>query len=91
MALGQFAQGKSNAMVEIENEASAQQAAEILKVSRRMPRSSSTKERSRARRVGRHRRALTSDVLAYKQRETEARLAVLDELAAEGQQLKLGY
>ena len=34
---------------------------------------------------------LTADVLAYKQRETEARLAVLDELAAEGQKLKVGY
>jgi hypothetical protein len=34
--------------------------------------------------------AHTANVLAYKQRETEARLAVLDELAAEGQRLRLG-
>jgi hypothetical protein len=44
-----------------------------------------------SRRVGTYLRALTADVLAYKQREEEARLAVLDELAAEGQKLKLGY
>ncbi|MEQ1751565.1 MAG: hypothetical protein ABL974_19235 [Prosthecobacter sp.] len=32
-----------------------------------------------------------TDVLTDKQREKEARLAVLDELAAEAQKLKLGY
>jgi hypothetical protein len=51
-----------------------------------MRRSFSTKELLRA--AG---WALTADVLAYKQREKEARLAVLDELTAEGQKLKLGY
>ena len=44
-----------------------------------------------SRRVGTHRLALMADVLAYKQREKEARLAVLDELTVEGQKLKLGY
>lgn len=32
-----------------------------------------------------------TDTLTDKQCEKEARLAVLDELAAEGQRLKLGY
>jgi hypothetical protein len=32
--------------------------------------------------------AVTGDVLACKQREKEARLAVLDELATEGQRLE---
>lgn len=33
---------------------------------------------------------LNADVLAYKQREKETRVDVLDEVAAEGQRLKLG-
>ncbi len=40
--------------------------------------------------AGRHRRALTADVLAYEHREREARVAVLDELAAKGQNLRIG-
>lgn len=40
--------------------------------------------------MGTHRRALTANVLAYKQREKEARLAMHDELAAEVQWLRLG-
>lgn len=90
-ALGQFAQGKSIAMVEIENEVSPQQAAEILKVSRPYAAKLFDEGAIPSRRVGTHRRALTADVLAYKQREKDARLAVLDELAAEGQKLKMGY
>jgi hypothetical protein len=35
-----------------------------------------------------HLRALTADVLAYKQRGKAARLKVFDALAAEGQRLK---
>ena len=65
--------------------------AEILKVSRTYAAKLFDEGAIPSRRVGTQRRALTSDVLAYKQRETEARLAVLDELAAEGQKLKLGY
>lgn len=36
-----------------------------------------------------HRRALAKNVLACKQREKEARLKVLDELAAEGQRVNV--
>jgi hypothetical protein len=34
---------------------------------------------------------LSADVLAYKLREKEVRLVVLDELASEGQRSKMGY
>ena len=70
---------------------SHQEAAEILKVSRPHAAKLFDEGAIPSRRVGRHRRALTADVLAYKQREKEGRLAVLDELAAQGQKLKLGY
>ena len=72
-------------------EVSPQEAAEILKVSRPYAAKLFDDGAIPSRRVGTHRRALTADVLAYKQREKEARLAVLDELAAEGLRLKMGY
>jgi excisionase family DNA binding protein len=77
--------------VPMEEEVSPQEAAEILKVSRPYAAKLFDEGAIPSRRVGTHRRALTADVLAYKQREKEARLAVLDELAAEGQRLKMGY
>lgn len=44
-----------------------------------------------SRRVGTHRRAYVSDVLAYREKEREARKRALDDLAAESQRLDLGY
>lgn len=70
---------------------SHQEAAEILKVSRPYAAKLFEEGAIPSRRMGMHRRALTADVLAYKQREKEGRLAVLDELAVEGQKLKVGY
>lgn len=90
-ALAQVAEGKAVAIMPVEEEVSPQEAAEILKVSRPYAAKLFDEGAIPSRRVGTHRRALTADVLAYKQREKEARLAVLDELAAEGQRLKMGY
>ncbi len=90
-ALAQLAEGKAVAMMPVEEEISPQEAAEILKVSRPYAAKLFDEGAIPSRRVGTHRRALTSDVLAYKQREKEARLKVLDELAAEGQRLNMGY
>jgi hypothetical protein len=69
---------------------SRQRAPEILKVSRSYAAKLFDERAIPSRRVGTHRRALTADVLASNQREKEARLAELDELAAEEQRLKLG-
>ncbi len=79
------------ALMPVEDEVSPNEAAEILKVSRPYAAKLFDDGAIPSRRVGTHRRALTADVLAYKQREKEARLAVLDELAAEGLRLKMGY
>jgi len=43
------------------------------------------------RRVGKHRRLLTEDVLAYKTRVDDQRLKTLEKLAEESQELGLGY
>ncbi len=77
-------------LCQLRKRAYRQKAAEILKVSRPYA-AKLFDERAIPRRCeGTHLRALTADVLARKQREKKARLAVLDELAAEGQRLKLG-
>ena len=89
-ALSKLAEGKTVAMVPLEDEVSPQDAAELLNVSRPYAARLFDEGAIPSRRVGTHRRALTSDVLAYRERERQARLRVLDELAAEGQRLDLG-
>jgi len=90
-ALSRMAEGKALAMIPLDEEVSPQDAAELLNVSRPFAAKLFDEGAFPSRKVGTHRRALTSDVLAYKQREKEARLKVLDELAAEGQHLHMGH
>ncbi len=44
-----------------------------------------------SRKVGTHRRILREDVAAYKAQIDDARLATLQELAAQAQELDMGY
>ncbi|HSI61560.1 MAG TPA: helix-turn-helix domain-containing protein [Candidatus Saccharimonadia bacterium] len=90
-ALASMAEGRTLTVVPLDEEVSPQEAAELLNVSRPYAARLFDKGAIPSRKVGTHRRALTRDVLAYRQREKEARLKVLDELAAEGQQLNMGY
>ena len=89
-ALSRVAEGKTIALIPLDKEISPQQAAEILNVSRPFAAKLFDEGAIPSRRVGTHRRALTGDVLAYRERERKARLQVLDELAAEGQRLEMG-
>lgn len=89
--LGKMAEGKSVAIFALDDEVSPQEAAKLLNVSRPFATRLFDEGAIPSRKVGTHRRALVSDVLTYKQREKEARLKVLDELAAEGQRLNMGY
>lgn len=90
-AISGMADGKTVAMIPVDGEVSPQEAAELLNVSRPFAAKLFDEGAIPSRKVGTHRRALTRDVLAYKQREKDARLKVLDELAAEGQRLNMGY
>jgi excisionase family DNA binding protein len=89
-ALSRLAEGKSVAMIPLEDELSPQEASELLNVSRPFAARLFDEGAIPSRRVGTHRRALTGDVLAYREREKAARLRTLDELAAEGQKLDMG-
>lgn len=90
-AISGMAEGKAVAMIPVEEEVSPQEAAELLNVSRPFATRLFDEGAIPSRKVGTHRRALTRDVLAYKQREKDARLKALDELAAEAQRLNMGY
>jgi len=93
-AVENLAEGRSVTLVveeEGEDEISPQEAATILGVSRPFASKLFDEGAIPCRRVGTHRRALRRDVVAYREREKEARKRVLDELAAEGQRLNLGY
>lgn len=86
-----MAEGKAVAVVPLEEEVSPQEAAELLGVSRPYAAKLFDRGAIPSRRVGTHRRALIGDVLAYRQREKEARLRALDELGEESQRLGMGY
>lgn len=86
-----LAAGRSVTVLSGEEEISPQEAAGLLGVSRPFAARMFDDGQIPSRRVGTHRRALVRDVLACRERQHAARLATLDELAAEGQQLKLGY
>ncbi len=86
-----LAAGRSVTVLSGEEEISPREAAELLGVSRPFASRLFDQKQIPSRRVGTHRRAFVKDVLAYRKRQQAARLSALDELAAEGQRLNLGY
>lgn len=86
-----LAAGRAVAVMGADEEISPREAAEILGVSRPFAARLFDEGRIPSRRVGTHRRALARDVIAYRDQQHAARRAALDELAAEGQRLGLGY
>jgi excisionase family DNA binding protein len=86
-----LAAGRAVTVLGADDEVSPREAAEMLGVSRPFAAKLFDENRIQSRRVGSHRRALVRDVLAYRDSQHAARRAALDELAAEGQRLGLGY
>lgn len=89
--LEEMAQGHAVMLTPVREELTTQEAADLLNVSRPFVCKLLDEGVIPHRKVGRHRRALRSDFLAYKRQATAAREAVLEELTAQAQELGMGY
>ncbi len=90
-ALGHLAAGQDVTVQAQPYEMTTQQAADHLHVSRPFLIGLLERNEIPHRKVGSHRRILSADIMAYKQRNDAQRLQVLEQLAAQAQELGMGY
>lgn len=89
--LSQMAQGNAVTLIAIHAELTTQEAADILNVSRPFLIKLIEVGEIPYRKVGRHRRIRFEDLMKYKQQIDSQRMQALDELAAQAQELNMGY
>jgi excisionase family DNA binding protein len=89
--LAEMAQGHGVAILPVQAELTTQQAADLLNVSRPFLIRLLEDRKIPFRLVGQHRRVRVEDLLAYQREDEEERRRVADELAADAQELGMGY